>query len=715
MGPVHADRRVNPAQAVSSEPPAPKIAEPRSQVVQRKSGESPLPDHLRSGVEELSGLSMDGVRVHYDSPKPTQVQALAFTKGQDIELASGQEHHIAHEAWHVVQQMQGRVPETQRLGGFSINSDERLEHDADVMGSRLAARGAVSGSDVRPTRIARSDAGMGSRDPDHIDSRAAAGASADRSDLAGRPTRITRSDAAMNVRGLDPLAGPTAASPTRIARSTAPMVVQRVRGLLPKQKVKVKIAAEEGSRDGAFDEYSAVIDSVSDDGSTYAITYEEQEYNSALYAQFFPRRVDEKNVTAGIGIKIVSMAVNAVKSEAPWENPALGLDADALAKVTRIADKAGRISWLSEEQLEKMIAFLELRKDPPSDALEAFIVELTDDLESIRKTNEPKEKVIERAKSIDASIKVAEGAAFEAQFGIDVDAATWDGMHAAVLEWYAEVKAAERTADNPMIDPFFVAFTANRMTGRQINTKQTGYTERWNVDRHDSEATGKPREMYLDKTVEGIGKRLDPASFTTREKKNEKGVHELSASLLSASKGDIFKQLKPYAEAVVLFMPLPAEKDLQILSALARIKGIPKHWAEVFEDLITHPKFAQSSDMGATFTDTDSGDGARGTFDYGVTGTVIREKGDRARKINAADLADRRREALFYTEVAKSTITKVNEIVMAYRQHASKRFPMYAKWVATGDKKGEGHFIEVLADLSPTGMKITNAGNYVEA
>src|ERR671915_1065959 len=37
-----------------------------------------LPDHLKAGIETLSGLSLDDVKVHYNSSKPAQVEALAY-------------------------------------------------------------------------------------------------------------------------------------------------------------------------------------------------------------------------------------------------------------------------------------------------------------------------------------------------------------------------------------------------------------------------------------------------------------------------------------------------------------------------------------------------------------------------------------------------------------------------------------------------------------
>lgn len=46
-----------------------------------------MPDNLKSGIESLSGFSMDDVRVHYNSSKPATVQALAYTQGTDIHVA----------------------------------------------------------------------------------------------------------------------------------------------------------------------------------------------------------------------------------------------------------------------------------------------------------------------------------------------------------------------------------------------------------------------------------------------------------------------------------------------------------------------------------------------------------------------------------------------------------------------------------------------------
>jgi hypothetical protein len=96
-----------------------------------------LPDKLKSGVEALSGMSMDHVRVHRNSAKAGQLQAHAYAQGSDIHLGPGQDHHLPHEAWHVVQQAQGRVKPTMQLAaGVPVNDDRGLEAEADHMGAK---------------------------------------------------------------------------------------------------------------------------------------------------------------------------------------------------------------------------------------------------------------------------------------------------------------------------------------------------------------------------------------------------------------------------------------------------------------------------------------------------------------------------------------------------------------------------------------------------
>lgn len=99
-----------------------------------------LPDNLKKGIENHSGYSMDDVRVHYNSDKPTQLNALAYAQGTNIHIAPGQEKHLPHEAWHVVQQKQGRVQPTMQMQGVNVNDNEGLEKEADELGEKIIQR-----------------------------------------------------------------------------------------------------------------------------------------------------------------------------------------------------------------------------------------------------------------------------------------------------------------------------------------------------------------------------------------------------------------------------------------------------------------------------------------------------------------------------------------------------------------------------------------------
>ncbi|MCG8696863.1 MAG: pentapeptide repeat-containing protein [Bacteroidales bacterium] len=109
--------------------------------IENKTG---LPLNLKSGMEKLSGYSMDDVRVHYNSNKPAQLKAHAYAKGSNIYLAPGQKRHLAHELGHVVQQKRNEVvPTFQLKGKVNINDDPKLEKDADRLGERALQIGNI--------------------------------------------------------------------------------------------------------------------------------------------------------------------------------------------------------------------------------------------------------------------------------------------------------------------------------------------------------------------------------------------------------------------------------------------------------------------------------------------------------------------------------------------------------------------------------------------
>ena len=92
-----------------------EIPEEEEPLQTKRENNTGMPDNLKAGVESLSGIDMSDVRVHYNSSKPAEVGALAYTQGTNIHVAPGQEKHLPHEAWHVVQQAQGRVKPTMQL------------------------------------------------------------------------------------------------------------------------------------------------------------------------------------------------------------------------------------------------------------------------------------------------------------------------------------------------------------------------------------------------------------------------------------------------------------------------------------------------------------------------------------------------------------------------------------------------------------------------
>ena len=162
-----------PATARPQTRPATKAGPALSQVLQLRAAQSTraaatpetvgpngLPVDLKAGVEQLSGMAMDDVRVHRNSAEPAKLGALAYTKGSDIHLGAGQERHLPHEAWHVVQQKQGRVkPTLQMKEGTPVNDDAGLERDADLMGDRAARVSAASDPQPEAPRASYSAGG----------------------------------------------------------------------------------------------------------------------------------------------------------------------------------------------------------------------------------------------------------------------------------------------------------------------------------------------------------------------------------------------------------------------------------------------------------------------------------------------------------------------------------------------------------------------------
>jgi len=152
-------RRIAPPASRSSTPgpDRSRTGKPRRGLPPSRVPVRPLPGQLRDGLEAASGIDMADVRVHRDAPEPAGVGALAFTRGHDVFLAPHQEHLLPHEAWHVVQQKQRRVPASSELpGGQAVNTDPELEQEAHSLGAAAARDGGRAATDTA-RRVANPD------------------------------------------------------------------------------------------------------------------------------------------------------------------------------------------------------------------------------------------------------------------------------------------------------------------------------------------------------------------------------------------------------------------------------------------------------------------------------------------------------------------------------------------------------------------------------
>lgn len=123
-----------------------------------------LPMQLKLGIESLTGVSMDGVRVVHGSSAPARYGAGAFARKGEIHLGPGHADKLDHEAWHIAQQRLGKVHKTRDLEGQAFNDDADLEAEADRMGALArqhaaqAAGGALQqGADVDVMQFAPGD------------------------------------------------------------------------------------------------------------------------------------------------------------------------------------------------------------------------------------------------------------------------------------------------------------------------------------------------------------------------------------------------------------------------------------------------------------------------------------------------------------------------------------------------------------------------------
>lgn len=109
-----------------------------------------LSDAMKARFERLMGMPLEDVRVHRNSDKPAELDALAYAKGNEIHLGPGQEKHLEHELGHVVQQRQGEVKKTDVIHNAAVNEEDALEANANFVTAKSNFDGFARITDSEP-------------------------------------------------------------------------------------------------------------------------------------------------------------------------------------------------------------------------------------------------------------------------------------------------------------------------------------------------------------------------------------------------------------------------------------------------------------------------------------------------------------------------------------------------------------------------------------
>ncbi|MER0241348.1 DUF4157 domain-containing protein [Streptomyces sp. HSW2009] len=115
----------------------------------------PLAEPVRTEMESRLGEDFRAVRVHDDAPaarSAAEIGARAFTSGEHVVLGRGgsDDHTLAHELTHVIQQRRGLVAGTEIGPGLGVsNPSDRFERAAEA-NAREALRRPLSAPVARP-------------------------------------------------------------------------------------------------------------------------------------------------------------------------------------------------------------------------------------------------------------------------------------------------------------------------------------------------------------------------------------------------------------------------------------------------------------------------------------------------------------------------------------------------------------------------------------
>lgn len=80
------------------------MSEIAMKVEKKSENRTGISTQLKERMEQSTGMSLNDVRVHYNSVLPARPDALAYTQENQVEIGPRQEQHLPHELGHVIQQ-----------------------------------------------------------------------------------------------------------------------------------------------------------------------------------------------------------------------------------------------------------------------------------------------------------------------------------------------------------------------------------------------------------------------------------------------------------------------------------------------------------------------------------------------------------------------------------------------------------------------------------
>ncbi len=304
----------------------------------------------------------------------------------------------------------------------------------------------------------------------------------------------------------------------------------------------------------------------------------------------------------------------------------------------------------------------------------------------------------------------------------------WPAISKAIVRWFMAYKSWEKT------DEFSVAFREGRMTMRHPKKNNIKHSNT-DIFGYNRSTGAKVNSKFFHKVgLVGVREMQNPAYFDTWggpvSRKAELGLYELSASLLDP-KRLITKQTFAWLKDgdLFVFMPLSDQRDqtiYRILNNWRKRLGAKHVLSNVVRNVrarMTRIKLGADHDMGTGYTMLGD-DSNPHKLKYGVglgKKTKLPEFSDKKEKfelknvtVTTSIIEQFRSNALKYKSMSKGRF-KVNEIIVAYRHHASETFPMFVRYSAGNDRFDVVHLTkdDNLED-DPDGRYVTPDGLLVD-